>query len=483
VPFYPPPATSPSFGHLLRSFAQGGPDDTLLTEQDIDQACQRHHVCFAGQPDAIWTPALTLWAFLWQCASAAKTCSAACARALAWRLALGLGPCSVNTGAFCKNRAKLPEPFLRDLCTTLAGRLEAQAPDGWRWRGRAVKVIDGTVCTAADTEENQKEYPQRDNLPGGVGFPLVRLVVLFGLATAACLDAVFGAYSGKGAGETTLARLLLARLSPGDVVLGDRIFATYWLIAGVRAGDADCVFRLHAHRRRDGSSQSSRLQRALGQGDNLVVWARPKCPAWMDEATYAAMPKELRVRIVWRRLEVPGFRTKEIEIVTTLLDEEAYPATEVVSLYRRRWSAELNLRSLKAGMKMEHLWCKTPEMVRKEVWGHLLAYNLVRAAMAAGAVAAGEEPSRLSFACARGLVEEMRGLLSWAEGPCRAGAVAALARAIGSCRLVGRPDRIEPRAVKRGLKPFPRLRQTREKARQRAAQQAEQKQRRRKKGA
>lgn len=468
MPFYPPPATSPTFGHLLRSFALGGPDEGLLTEEDVLQAAKRHQVSFANQPGAIWTPVLTLWAFLWQSASAAKTCTSAVARALAWRLGLGQEPCSVNTGAYCKARAKLPEPFLRDLTTTLAGRLEGLAPADGRWRGRAVKVIDGTVCTAADTDENQKVYPQRDNLPGGVGFPLVRLVVLFGLATAACLDAVFGAYSGKGSGETTLARLLLTQLCPRDVLLGDRLFASYWLIAQVLAQQADAVFRLHANRKRDGNSLSSRLERSLGPRDNLVVWTRPtKRPAWMDEATYASMPPELRVRIVWQRVEVPGFRVREVEVVTTLLDAEAYPAAEVVSLYRRRWWVELNLRSLKTGMKMEHLWCKTPDMVRKEVWGCLLAYNLVRAAQARAAWARQEQPERLSFAQTRGLLEEMRGLLIWCEGEHRAGVVRALWQAIGSCRLVERPDRVEPRAVKRGPKPYPRLRQTRAKARER----------------
>jgi hypothetical protein len=467
VPFYPPPATSPTFSHLLRSFAQGGPDDTLLTDEDIQAACQRHGVHFAQQPGAIWAPALTLWTFLWQCASAAKDCASAVARALVWRLGQGQPPCSVNTGAYCKARAKLPEGFLKDLCDTLGRRLEDQAPQHWRWRRRAVKVIDGSVCTAADTQDNQEVYPQRDNLPGGVGFPLLRLVVLFGLATAACLDVAFGAYAGKGAGETTLARLLLPLLAPKDVLLGDRLFATYWIIADVLGRGADCVFRLHAHRSRAGGSRSSRLERRLGQRDNLVVWQRPKRPDWMDQASYAAVPKQLRVRIVWQRLEVPGFRTQEIEIVTTLLDAFEYPAQEVVTLYRRRWEAELNVRSLKTVMKMEHLWCKTPAMVRKEMHGHLLAYNLVRAAMARGAVAAGERPERLSFARTRGLLAEMRGLLVWSEGEFRAGVVRSLEQAVGNCRLVDRPDRVEPRAVKRGPKPYPRLRETRERARQR----------------
>lgn len=467
MPFYPPAATPPTFGHLLRSFAQGGPDDTLLTDQDIQQACQRHHVRFAEQADAIWTPALTLWTFLWQCVCSAKDCASAVARALVWRLGQGQDPCSVNTGAYCKARAKLPEHFLKDLCTTLGQRLEGQAADPWRWRGRAVKVIDGSVCTAADSEENQKVYPQRDHLPGGVGFPLVRLVVLFGLATAACLDVAFGAYSGKGAGETTLARLLLGLLARQDVLLGDRLFGTYWIIADVLGRDADGVFRLHAHRSRTGSGTASRLERKLGEADNLVVWRKPKRPEWMDQASYDAVPAELRVRIVWRRLEVPGFRTQEVEIVTTLLDAEEYPACEMVTLYRRRWQAELNVRSLKTVMEMEHLWCKIPEMVRKEVYAHLLGYNLVRAALARGAVAVGERPERLSFARTRGLLLEMGGLLLWSAGEFRAGVVRTWEQAIGSCRLAERRDRVEPRAGKRGPKAYPRLRQTREEARRR----------------
>jgi hypothetical protein len=291
--------------------------------------------------------------------------------------------------------------------------------------------------------------------------------VLFGLATAACLDVAFGAYSGKGAGETTLARLLLPLLAPKDVLLGDRLFATCWILADVLGRGADGVFRLHAHRSRDGGSTSSRLARRLGRCDNLVVWKRPERPDWMDPASYDAVPKELSVRIVWRRLEIPGFRTQEIEIVTTLLDAEAYPAQEVVTLYRRRWQAEMNVRALKTVMAMEHLWCKTPAMVRKEVYAHLLAYNLVRAALARGAVAAGERPERLSFARTRGLLTEMRGLLLWSEGEFRARVVRALEQAVGRGRLVDRPDRVEPRAVKRGAKPYPRLRQTRQAARQR----------------
>jgi hypothetical protein len=469
VPFYPGLPTPVSFPALLASFGLADTPSPLprLDDSDFRRACERHGAHFAGGADEVWSPALTLWAFLWQAVSSSKSCAAAVARALTWRLALGLAPCSTNTGAYCKARRKLPEALVEELTLEQGERLEQAAPARWLWRGRRVRLIDGTVVTAADTKANQAAYPQRDRLPAGAGFPLVRGVVLLGLATAACTGAAVGPYKGKGSGEASLARALLGRLAPGDVLLGDRLFATYWLIAGVLARKADAVFRLHAHRGRDGGSRSSRLLRPLGDRDNLVAWQRPNRPEWMDEETYGQMPRQLRVRIVWRRVEVPGFRTQEVVLVTTLLDAEGCPAEEVVALYRQRWLAELHLRTLKQTLRMEHLACKSPEMVRKELWAHLLGYNLIRAAQAQAAVAGGVLPRRMSFATARGTVEAMRELLAFTEGPTRQAVVQALWAAVGREEVGERPDRVEPRRVKRGPKPYPRLRESRAEARRR----------------
>jgi putative transposase len=343
VPFYPSPRAAPTFADLLHSFGLADSDPTfpLLEDSDIRHACDQLGVHFGEGTAEVWNPVLTLWAFLVQVASSAKSCTAAVARALCWRLALGLDACSANSGAYCKARQKLPEALLRHLSVGVAARLEQQAPRPWRWRGRRVRVIDGTVVTAADTPANQEVYPQRDHLPAAAGFPLVRLVVLFSLATAACIDCVFGPYRGKGSGETTLARSLLDDLAPGDVLLGDRLFGTYWMFAWLLGRRADGVFRLHAHRRRDGSSRSSRTQRQLGEQDNLIVWQRPKRPAWMDEGTYAAIQRQVVVRILWRRVEVPGFRTREVTLATTLLDASVDSAEGLVGLYRQRWLAEI----------------------------------------------------------------------------------------------------------------------------------------------
>lgn len=469
MPFYPDQGAAPTFADLLHSFglADSHPTFPLLEDRHIQHARDRLGVHFGEGTDEVWNPALTLWAFLTQVVSSAKSCTAAVARALCWRLALGLEPCSANTGAYCKARQKLPEALLRHLAVEVAARLEQQAPDPWRWRGRRVRIIDGSVVTAADTAANQEVYPQRDHLPAGAGFPLVRLVVLFSLATAACLSGVFGPYRGKGCGETTLARSLLDDLAAGDVLLGDRLFGTYWMFAWLLGRQVDGVFRLHAHRRRDGSSRSSRTQRVLGEQDNLVVWRRPKRPGWMEEDTYATIQRQVVVRIVWRRVEVPGFRTQEITLATTLLDASVYSAEELVALYRQRWLAELHLRTLKQAMKMEHLVCKAPEMLRKEVWAHLLGYNLIRSVQAQAAVERGVLPRRMSFATARQTVEAMRELLTFSVAPHRAGVVKALWVAIGREEVGERPDRVEPRRVKRGPKAYPRLRQSRQQARQR----------------
>ena len=417
MPFYFPQSTPPTFVHLAHSFgADDAPGFDVLTDAHLREACDDLAVDFAPGDKQVWNPVLTLWAFLHQVVSASKSCVAAVARAGALRIALGLPDCSSNTGAYCKARAKLPEALLLRLARDTGSRLDGLAPAHWLWHGRRVRVIDGTTVTAADTPANQQAYPQRDHLPGGVGFPLVRWVGLFGLATGACLDAAVGPYSGKGSGETTLARELLAKLQANDVLLGDRLFATYWLIAWTLSRGADGLFRLHAHRDREGRRGASRLERQQGLSDNVLVWTRPKRPEWMDQETYDSMPAELRVRVVWYRIETPGFRVREVTLVTTMLDAKQYPIEELAPLYRRRWDVELNMRTLKQTMKMEHLTSKTPEMLRKELWTHLLGYNLIRSVQARAALEHDRTPDRLSFAAAMQHLEAKRDLLTSTQG-------------------------------------------------------------------
>src|SRR5215210_21524 len=248
---YPPTGTRPTLATVLTSFAQadGLPFADALTEQDVQRACDEEGVCFGQGQDDVSTPAVTLWAFLAQCLSASKSCVAAVARVLVLRVALGLPPCGAGSGAYCKARAKLPESLLRRLALQVGTEVERQAPDPWRWKGRRVVLADGCELSLPDTPPNQKEYPQGSQHKPGLGFPRLRLVVLLGYATACLLAAALGPCQGKEAGETALFRQLLDRIGPGDVVVADRYYCSWWLLALLRQRGADVCFRLH-HRRR-----------------------------------------------------------------------------------------------------------------------------------------------------------------------------------------------------------------------------------------
>jgi IS4 transposase len=206
---------------------------------------------------------------------------------------------------------------------------------------------------------------------------MARLVVLFALTTGVVLDAALGPCQGKQTGETALFHSLQDNLEAGDILLADRYYGSYWELALARRGGWDMVGRLHQRRRPD-----FRRGRRLGREDHIVPWAKPKRPEWMDEATYAALPDELPVRELRVRVAAPGFRTRLLVVVTTLRDAQAFPRQDVALLYRIRWFAELDLRALKQTMQMDVLRGQSPGMVRKEVWTHLLAYNLLRGRMA-----------------------------------------------------------------------------------------------------
>jgi Transposase DDE domain len=412
--------------------------------------------------DRIYTPLVTLALFLSQILNDDHSCRAAVARLLAWRCAEGKSSCSPDTGAYCKARLRLPEALLPRLVRDTADRLQGHAPKSWLFHGRAVTLVDGTTVSMPDTPENQAAYPQHANQKPGCGFPIARIVVLICLATGAVLDAAIGPRKGKLTGESTLLRHLHGRLRRGEILLGDRCFCSYFEVALLLAQGVDVVMRDHKSRPVD-----FRQGRRLGDDDHVVEWSKPRRASWMDRETYATIAdtltiRELRVRVVQR-----GFRTRVLIVMTTLLDPEEFTHDELADLYRARWYAELDLRSIKQTLKMDVLRCMTPEMVRKEIWGHLLATNLIRGVMAEAARRHDVLPRRLSFQGARQTMEGFRGELSHAS-PVAADRLREEAlKAIASHRVGNRPDRIEPRVRKRRPKAYPLMHETREKARKR----------------
>lgn len=416
----------------------------LLSEDRILQAFGNTRWKWQGW---VYTPAITVWTFLSQCLSSDHSCRDAVARLIAWRLARGMRPCSGDTGAYCTARGQLPEEVCSQLARETGRQVDAAAPPEWLWLGRRVLDVDGSTITMPDTEANQAEYPQQRLQAPGCGLPIARIVVIFSLAVGAVLDAAIGKYQGKQTGENSLFRTLYDILRKGDVVLADRYFGGWFDIALLQQQGVDIVVRKHQMRRTD-----FRLGVRLGPGDQLVCWQKPQRADWMSREQYASLPDTLTLREVRIHVTQPGFRTRMLVVVTTLLDPDEFPASEIAALYRRRWQAELHLRSLKIVLQMDHLRCKTPERVRNEFYMHLVGYNLIRELMATAAFRAGVSPWTISFKGALQTISNLAPLLAsrittleWCE---------AVLDAIATHEVGHRPDRVEPRVIKRRPKQY-----------------------------
>lgn len=431
---------------LRRQFLQDGdlPFTNVLTQEAIEQALTTLH----GWLDRIFSPLVTLWVFLGQVLSADHSCRAAVARLIAHRLARGQRPCSARTGAYCQARQRLPESFFADVARSVGRRLDDQADRRWLWQGRRVYLFDGTTVTMPDTAQNQAAYPQVYNQKPGLGFPIARLGALISLSCGAVVNLGFCRYAGKGQGEVSLLRRLWDVLRPGDVVLADRLTANWATIVMLRQRGIELVSRLNkAHRRAD-----FRRGRRLGACDHVVRWAKPTSIRSLDWPTYKALPESITIRETRIRVGQAGFRTKSVVVVTTLLDPQQATKEDLAALYRERWNAELDLRCIKSAMQMGELRGKTPELVRKEVWAHLLAYNLIRTVMAQAAARHDIPPRSISFTGAMQILEAFQPLLEFGTARDAAGRLQLcqdLLDAIASHRVGDRPDRYEPRLKKR----------------------------------
>lgn len=416
----------------------------LLSSERIRAAFDRARATWQGW---VYTPAATVWVFLSQCLSPDHACRDAVARLIAWRVAGGLPACAPDTGGYCTARDQLPEAVCRQLLRETGRDVEREAPPEWRWHGRRTLVVDGTTVTMPDTPENQQEYPQQPGQAAGCGFPLVRLVVLFSLAVGTVLETALAPFAGKQTGENSLFRTLHDTLQPGDVLLADRYFSGWCDLALLVRRGVDVVVRKHQLRRTD-----FRTGRRLGPDDHLIAWPKPARPKWMSPEVYDALPAELTLRELRLRVTQRGFRTRQVLVVTSLRDAAEFTAAEIAQLYRRRWEAELHLRSLKIVLQMDHLRCRTPHRVRNELAMHLTAYNLIRGAMAAAAREAGVGPWQVSF---KGALQTLNNLLPLLHNLAARAWCDLLLTAIAAHEVGDRPDRVEPRVRKRRPKNYP----------------------------
>jgi hypothetical protein len=415
--------------------------------------------------DRVFSPLVTLALFLGQVLSDDHSCRAAVARLLAWRAACGLPECSPDTGGYCKARQRLPDSLLPRLVRESADREETHQVRDWLFHGRRVVIVDGSTVSMPDTPANQQAFPQHSNQKRGCGFPIARIVVLLSLATGSVLDAAIGASKGKLTGEHALLRSLHGRLKRGDILLADAYYSSFDAVMTLVQMGVDVVMRQTANRVTD-----FRRGTKLGREDHLIEWHRHRNRwKWMSRETFAALPRVLLMRELRVRVEKRGFRTKEIVVVTTLLDAEAYPRDELATLYRDRWNVELDIRSIKQTLRMDVLRCKTPDLVRKEIWAHLLVYNLIRGAMAEAARRHDVMPRQLSLQGARQTLQAFRDELNRVPAKVAFALSAAVLGAIAYHRVGDRPDRAEPRVGKRRPKPYPRMQAPRKLAEKRAA--------------
>ncbi len=452
------------FRLILASFLQrsGLPFSDVISEESIQAAFKEENADFADDEGAVYTPAITLWAFLSQVLfkDENRSCVAAVARVIVLLITLKRPPCSCNTGAYCRARPKLSEKVIRRLVGNVADGCEREVETKWRWRGRRVYIADGTTVSMPDTKASQAEYPQSSQQEEGLGFPIARVVVLLSLATGMVKDMAMGPYAGKETGETALMRQLLSRLEAGAILLADRYFCSYFMIAMLMELGVDFMARIHQLRIVD-----FRRGRRLSKGDHIVQWLRPVKPTWMNQKTYDRMPASITVREIEVHVSQPGCRTQSLVVVTTLTDAKQYPRDEIAELYHCRWLVELDIRSIKITMGMDILRCQSPHMVRNEMWTCLLAYNLIRRAMLQSAYASGKSPRHLSFTAALQSIAASWQVILVVDDSVAARLVEVELEDIAGHTIGDRPGRAEPRAVKRRPKPHPLLTKPRDQAR------------------
>jgi hypothetical protein len=394
----------------------------------------------------IFTPDITLWALLFQVLDDDQSLQAAVTRVGIFLVNQGKKLPSLNTSAYSQARARLSESLLMNFVRKSGLQLEA-VPNDWLWKNKNIKLIDGTIVSMPDTIENQKAFSQHFKQKEGFGFPLARILAIISYATGTVCDIAIGSYAGKGSGEHTLLRQIMNNFKPGDVVLGDAYYGTFFLLSTLIQSRIEAVFPIHGSRNRD-----FRRGKRLGKKDHIIEWKRPQQPPSMKQELYDTFSDKIRIRKVVVQVNKKGFCTKSGILVTTFLDPIFFSKQELSELYDRRWHIGLDLRSIKETMCMGILRSKTPDMVRKEIWAHLLADNLVRKLMAQSAIKYGKISRELSFKLALRIIAYFRQICIFSEN--YNVVYSEILKGITYKKAGNRPGRQEPRKVKRRPKGF-----------------------------
>ena len=401
--------------------------------------------------DRIFTPLVTLKAFISQILSADGSCRQAVSEIMSERISQGKKANSIGTGPYCKARDALPIDPLINAVKETGKTLHRQADLSWSWKGHNTLIVDGTTVLMPDTEDNQKSYPQQSCQKPGLGFPITRIVGLISLSTGAVTSYAQGSYQGKGSGETSLLSVLFGDIAANDVLLADRYYCTWCIIALLQKQDSHILVQNHAQRK-----PNFTLGKQLGTKDHITDWKKPKIrPIWITESDYNNLPDTIQIR---------EFAVGGLTYVTTLLDDRTYHKKELAKFYKNRWKIELDFRSIKTNMGMEMLRCKSANMVKKEIAVYFISYNLIRANIARSAVMNKKIPRQISFMTAIQLFNVIKLQLVLATEGSLKYIVKNTLDAMTSIAIGKQKRKNQPRATKRRPKAYPLLTVPREEA-------------------
>jgi hypothetical protein len=401
--------------------------------------------------ERVFSVRVTFWTFLWQALNPGSSTRSAVRKVMAWFALVGRPRISEDDSPYCQARRRLDPDTLERALQASAQAAEQRAGQQWRFHGKEVLVGDGTTSSAPDTVASQRAYPQSSRQLAGCGFPLIKWVALFSLSSGALLEVALG---NKHKAELALFRKLWHRLKAGMIFLADRGFCDFVTIAALQKRQVDSVLRLNSCRAHD-----FRRGKRLGSYDRLVSWQKP--PSKTRTATkklWRSLPDQISLRLIRFPVTIPGFRTREVILVTTLLDPLAYPAAELAALYLRRWRVELFLRDIKTTLQVDVLSSKSPPMLHRELLMHLIAYNLVRCLMVEAASLHDLDLARISFKGSLDTLRHYSLVIAQARSRRqRAHLINHMLAALANDPLPNRPHRLEPRSLKRRHKDFPSL--------------------------
>jgi hypothetical protein len=353
-----------------------------------------------------------------------------------------------TASAYCQARKRLPLKLFQHLADRFGSQLDRPGEDSL-WHGHRVLLADGSGFSMPDTPELQAYFGQPGNQKPGCGFPVAHMLALFDAHAGFLRDVLVHPLRTQ---DIAHVAELHTKLRAGDILVGDRGFCSYVHLALCLQGNLHAVFRMHQkkivnfrpHRRSACKAASkgrprSRWITRLGKCDQLVEWYKPaSLPKWMTPEQFAQLPDRIIVREIKWRIRESHHRVREVVIVTTLLDPQKYPAHEIAGLYRIRWQIEVDLRDLKITLGLDVLKGHKVDTVLKEVQVFVLVYNLIRLVILKAARRQRVGPHRLSFIDA----------LRWLQPPKPKRLLPEL--------LVNpeRPNRLEPRCIKRHMKEY-----------------------------